>query len=138
MKPFLTRWFATAVAVAAATWVTGIRADHVLDLLIAALVLGIINASVRPVLLFLSLPFIVVSLGLFILVVNGLLLWLVGMVVPGFHVDGFGQAFFGALVVSLVNWVLSAFLRTSDGSYRAVGAEIQEPKPVRGRVISSD
>jgi len=82
-----------------------------------ALVFGIVNAFVRPVTWILTFPFIIVTLGLFLLVINGLMLWLTsrvsGALGLGFHVAGFWAAFWGALVVSLVGMALNAVLRTS-------------------------
>ena len=133
------RWFCTTIAVAIAAHLTGMRYDNLGALIGAALLLGIINALVRPVLLLLSLPFILVTLGFFILVINGVLLWMVGSVVPGFHVDSFGSAFFGALIVSVVSWILSSFFRASDGRYHAITHHERltrsAEKPVTGRVI---
>jgi len=80
---------------------------------IAGLVLGIINAIVRPVLVFLTLPLTLLTLGVFLLVLNAFCLWLTTVFVPGFQVDGFWAAFLGALVVSCVSWVLTAFLSDS-------------------------
>jgi putative membrane protein len=76
----------------------------------AGLVLGLINAVVRPVLLVLTLPLTLVTLGLFLLVLNALCLWLTSALVKGFTVHGFWAAFFGALIVSVVSWLLNAFL----------------------------
>src|ERR1700712_2883793 len=129
MKPFLTRWLCTTVAVAIATQVTGMHYDSFGALLVVSLFLGVVNALVRPLLLLLSLPFILVTLGFFILVVNGMLLWLVGSLVPGFHVEGFWQAFFAAIIVSLVSWVLSSFFRSHDGQFRVIthSSRLQPP-----------
>ncbi len=139
MRPFLMRWLFTTIAVAVAAQLTGIRYTSLGALIGASLLLGIVNALLRPILLLLSLPFILLTLGFFILVVNALLFWLVGSVVPGFPVEGFGQAFFGALVVSVVSWALSAFFRASDGHYYTIAhhsrLETQRMKPVEGRVI---
>jgi putative membrane protein len=116
MTAFLIRWGITTVSVMAAAWIIpGIQYDSTGVLLGASLLLGIINAFVRPVLLLLSLPFILVTMGLFIFVVNALLMLLVSSVVPGFVVDGFWSAFFGAIIISLVSLVLSSFFRSSDG-----------------------
>jgi len=115
---FFIRWFVTAVAVfVAASIVPGITYSSFTGLAFAALLLGIINAMVRPVLLILCLPLILVTMGLFILVLNALLLWLVSGILPGasFHVDGFWSAFWGAIVIGLVSWLLSSFFRGSDG-----------------------
>src|SRR5207248_521614 len=105
----------TVAVMVAASVLHGIRYDSVSSLIGAALLLGILNAFVRPVLLILSAPLILLTLGFFILVVNGLLLWFVPNIVPGFHVDNFGSAFWGAIVIGLVSWMLSAFFRGSDG-----------------------
>jgi len=100
---------------AAALWVAaslipGIALGGLGHTLLAALVLGIINAVVRPILIFLTLPITLVTLGLFIFVLNAFCLWLTSGLVPGFEVHGFGAAFLGALVISAVSWVLTAFL----------------------------
>jgi len=100
---------------AAALWVAaslipGIALGGLGHTLLAALVLGIINAVVRPILIFLTLPITLVTLGLFIFVLNAFCLWLTSRLVPGFEVHGFGAAFLGALVISAVSWVLTAFL----------------------------
>ncbi|RJG03424.1 phage holin family protein [Noviherbaspirillum sedimenti] len=78
--------------------------------LVAALVLGLINTLIRPLLVILTLPVTLLTLGLFILVINGLLFWLAGRLVPGFHVGGFWPAVGGALVYSLISWALSSLL----------------------------
>ena len=140
MKSFLTRWLVTTIAVAIAVQLTDITADGWFPLIIAALLLGVINAIIRPIMLLLSLPFILATLGFFILVVNALMLWFVGELVRGFHVPGFWTAFFGALIISIVNWALSAFVKGSDGQYRVVThADTQGGmKRVEGRVVDSD
>jgi putative membrane protein len=78
--------------------------------LVAALVLGLINAVVRPVLVLLTLPVTILTLGLFIFVLNGLLFWMVGTWLEGFEVGGFWAGVLGALLFSLVSWALSALL----------------------------
>lgn len=121
MLAFLIRWGITTVAVMVAAWVIpGIRYDSTGVLLGASLLLGIINAFVRPILLLLSLPFILVTMGLFIFVVNALLMLFVSSVVPGFVVDGFWSAFFGAIIISLVSLILSSFFKASDGKVRLI------------------
>lgn len=134
MKPFLTRWFCTTIAVAVAAWLTGVSFAGWGSLVGTALLLGLINAFIRPALLVLSLPFIVLTLGFFILVVNALLFWAVSGLVPGVEVSGFWQAFFAALVVSLINWLLSLFFKGSDGQYHLI-THHGALKPVRGRVL---
>ena len=135
MRSFVFRWLTTTVAVmVAASVLHRIRYDSVGSLIGAALLLGILNAFVRPVLLILSAPLILLTLGFFILVVNGLLLWFVPNIVPGFHVDNFGSAFWGAIIIGLVSWMLSAFFRGSDGRVHVLTHHTQI-KRVQGRVI---
>ncbi len=78
--------------------------------LIAALVLGLVNTLIKPILVILTLPVTVLTLGLFIFVINALLFWAVANFVGGFHVAGFWSAFFGAVLYSLISWGLSALL----------------------------
>ncbi len=87
-----------------------IRVDSVLAALAAAFLLGIVNIIVRPILIFLTLPLTLLTLGLFLLVINGLMLWLVAALVKGFHVNGFWGAVFGSILISFVSWILSRFL----------------------------
>jgi putative membrane protein len=108
---FLVRALVNALAILlAVTVVPGIEARGLVTILGAGLVLGLINAVVRPVLLVLTLPLTLVTLGLFLLVLNALCLWLTSALVKGFTVHGFWAAFFGALIVSVVSWLLNAFL----------------------------
>ena len=135
MRHFVFRWIATTIAVmVAAALIHGIRYDSFGSLIGAALLLGILNAFVRPVLLVLSAPLILLTLGFFILVVNGLMLLLVPSLVHGFHVDSFWSAFWGAIVIGLVSWILSAFFRGSDGRVHVLTHHTQI-KRVKGRVI---
>ncbi len=152
MKPFLLRWLITSLAVLLVTqldWV-GVRADGWMPLLAGSLLLGILNAFVRPVLLLLSLPLILVTMGLFLLVVNAITLALVGALIPGFHVDGFWAALFGALLISIVSGILS-FLIGNTGEQPLVRRVVvsggeegrlsqggQDIKPVRGRVVDDE
>jgi putative membrane protein len=84
--------------------------------LIAALLLGLVNTLIRPVLVLLTLPVTLVSLGLFILVINAFLFWLVAQVVGGFHVEGFGSAFLAAILYSIISWALSTLLLSKNGN----------------------
>ena len=134
-KQFVFRWGVTTVAVMVASSVIhGIRYDTVAALIGASLLLGILNAFIRPILLILSAPVILLTLGFFILVLNGLLLLLVPSVVVGFHVDSFWSAFWGAIVISIVSWILSAFFRGSDGRMHVL-THHTEIRRVRGRVL---
>lgn len=91
----------------AADWVHGVRIDSAATLVLAGFLLGIMNAVVRPVLIILTLPLTLVTLGFFLLVVNALMVLLVALLLPGFHVSGFWPAFFTALIVSFTGWVSS-------------------------------
>jgi putative membrane protein len=135
MRHFVFRWAITTIAVMVASSILhGIRYDTVPALIGAALLLGILNAFVRPVLLLLSVPLILLTLGFFILIVNGLMLLLVPSIIIGFHVDSFGSAFWGAIVISIVSWLLSAFFRGTDGQVHVLTHHTQIRR-VRGRVI---
>jgi putative membrane protein len=108
---FLIRLLANALAILAAAYIVpGIDVAGGLSLLAAALVLGLINAVVRPILLFLTLPFTLVTLGLFIFLLNAFCLWLTSWLVKGFDVHGFWAAVIGALIVSVVSWLVNVFL----------------------------
>ena len=121
VSAFFIRWMVTTIAVfVAEKFLPGISCSSVEALLGASLLLGIINAFVRPFLLLLSMPFIIITMGLFIFVVNALLLLFVSQIIPSFHVDGFWNAFFGAIIISTVSWILSSFFRTSDGRIHAI------------------
>ncbi len=134
MKAFVIRWLITTVAVFIAAPIAGIRYEGAGCLLGASLLLGIVNAFIRPVVLLLSLPFILFTLGFGILIVNALMLKLVGSIVPCFQVDTFGSAFWGALLISIVSWLLSAFFKDSSGRVQIITHHSQV-KQVRGRVI---
>jgi putative membrane protein len=84
--------------------------DGFLAALVAAFLLGIVNTIIRPILVLLTLPLTLVTLGLFLLVINGLMLWLVSALVSGFHVSGFWGAVLGSILISIVSWLLSKFL----------------------------
>ena len=138
VKHFVFRWVVTTVAVMVASSVIhGIRYDTVAALIGASLLLGILNAFVRPFLLILSAPLILITLGFFILILNGLLLLVVPSVVVGFHVDHFWSAFWGAIVISIISWILSAFFRGSDGRVHVLTHHTQI-KRVPGRVLEDD
>lgn len=100
-------WIVSAIAIGVAAYlIPGVHVATVLAALILAVVLGIINAFFKPIINLITLPINIVTLGLFSLVVNALLIMLAGMVVPGFTVDGFWPAFFFAIVLALVSAVL--------------------------------
>jgi putative membrane protein len=135
MKHFVFRWAITTIAVmVSSSIIHGIRYDTVAALIGAALLLGILNAFVRPILLILSVPLILLTLGFFILILNALMLLIVPGIVIGFHVDTFWSAFWGAIVISIVSWILSAFFRGSDGRVHVL-THHTKIRRVRGRVI---
>jgi len=109
-------WLINAVALLTVGYVMSswIRVDSFSAALIAALVLGLVNAVIRPILILLTLPATLLTLGLFIFVINGLLFWWVGSFIQGFHVSGFWSGVFGAIVYSLISWVLSSLLLRQD------------------------
>src|SRR3972149_2397513 len=111
MTGFVIRWIINAGGLLLISQVIrGIEVDGVVAALAAAAVLGVFNAVLRPVLLILTLPLTIVTLGLFALVLNGFMLYLVGTVVRGFSVHGFWSAVFGAILLSLVSGVANAFI----------------------------
>ena len=111
MRGLLIRWLVLALAVMMAAYlISGIRVDGFFSALMAAALLGFLNAFFRPILLILTLPLTMVTLGLFTFVINAFLLLMVSGVVGGFHVDGFGAGLLGSLVISLVSWLLSSFI----------------------------
>jgi putative membrane protein len=104
----LLRWILSAFSLMLVTYlVPGIAVANFYSALWAALVLGLINALVRPVLILLTLPVNILTLGLFTLIINALLFWLASSAVKGFNVAGFWPAFWGALVVSIISWILN-------------------------------
>lgn len=110
MRLFVT-WLINAAALLALPYlIPSIRVEGFATALIAALVLGLVNVLIRPILVLLTLPVTVLTLGLFILVINALLFWAVARFVGGFHVAGFWSAMIGALLYSLISWALSALL----------------------------
>lgn len=107
----LLRWIINTLAVLTLPYiVTSITVKDFWAALAAALVIGLLNAIVRPILVILTLPVTLLTLGLFILVINALLFWAAGALLPGFEVAGFWSAFFGAIVFSLISWAVSALL----------------------------
>lgn len=112
---FLIRLVVNAAAVfLAANLVPGIAVSSFGVALLAGLILGLVNAVIKPVLFVLTLPFTIVTLGLFIFIVNAICLALVAWLVPGFTISGFWSALFGAIVISLVSWLLHAILSEPD------------------------
>ncbi|MES2017561.1 MAG: phage holin family protein [Pseudomonadota bacterium] len=110
MRLLLT-WLINALALFALPFL--MKSVHLPDFgtaIVAALVLGLVNTLLRPILVLLTLPVTVLSLGLFILVINGLLFWAVANLVRGFHVDSFFYAMLASLLYSIISWALSTLL----------------------------
>ena len=111
MRGFVLRFLVTGIAVLVASQIIpGIWIDSLASGIAGVLVLAILNALVRPVLYLLSAPFIVVTLGLFMLAINGFLLGMVSYVVEGFHVEGFWPAMWGAVIISFVSGIMNLFI----------------------------
>ncbi len=111
MRGILVRWILSALGMLLISYLfQGIQVDGVGWAFIAALFLGIFNAVIRPVLLVLTLPINLVTLGLFTLVINGLMLWLTGKLLAGFHVQGFWSAVGGALILSLISFAANVLV----------------------------
>jgi putative membrane protein len=130
LRGFLQRWGVTTLAVLVASNLgLGIDYNSFAGLLSASLLLGIFNAFLRPILLLLSLPLLVVTLGLFTLVINALLLLWVGSLVPAFHVRDFRAAFWGALVISLVSMAVNALVGSNERKEDRRRGRNQPPRP---------
>ena len=107
----VTRWLVITVAILLSSkFISGIRVDSLLTALIAAGILGLINAFIRPVLIILTLPLSIITLGVFSFFINAFLLEFVAYIIPGFEVDGFLAAFLGALIISIVSWLANFFI----------------------------
>jgi putative membrane protein len=110
MSRFLVHWMTIALSLYVCQWIVpGVAFASPPALLVAAIVLGFVNAVLRPVLVVLTFPVTVLTIGLFYFVVNGIAFYLASLVVPGFHIASFGSAVLGALVVSLVSWFIGLF-----------------------------
>lgn len=111
MPGFLARLFITAFGLWMADMLLGgIRFDSVWSLWLAALLLGMVNAIVRPIVILLTLPITLLTLGFFLLVVNGAMVMLVAWLMPSFHIDGWGAAILASIIVGLVGWAANAYV----------------------------
>jgi putative membrane protein len=130
VKKFLQSWLINTLAVLVAVYlVKGIHYEKPIDLAVATLLLGILNAVLRPILLLVALPLLIFTLGLFTLVINALVLYFVGNLLrPEFRVDTFWAAFWGALVISIVSLILNVLTGTGNARVRI---ERRRP-PTRG------
>ena len=111
MKGLLVRWLLLTLAIILTSYLRiGIYVRSFFSAFFAAMVLGVLNALFRPILILITLPINILTLGLFTFVINAVLLLMVSGLVPGFYVYGFWAALFGSLVISLVSWLLSSFV----------------------------
>jgi putative membrane protein len=130
VKRFLQGWAINTFAVAmAALLLRGIHYERATDLLLASLLLGVLNAFVRPLLMTVALPLLILSLGFFLLVINALLLMLVGQLVRGFHADSFGWAIGGALIIGFVSVTLNLFTGLGRARIKIHSARPNPPSP---------
>lgn len=107
----IVHWIINAAALFVLPYIlSSIQVKDFVTALVVALVLGLVNAIIRPLLILLTLPVTILTLGFFILVINALLFWAVASFVDGFQVTGFWSAFFGAIVYALVSWAIAALL----------------------------
>ena len=129
MRAFLQRWLVTAAGVLVATQIVpGISAQSLAGLLVASLLLGVFNAFLRPIMLILSLPLLIMTLGLFTFVVNAVLLLLVASLVKTFFVAGFWSAFWGGVVISIVSFIANGLIGKPSKP-----APANDPRPPRDR-----
>jgi putative membrane protein len=125
MRGFIVRLLITALGLwVAARLLPGIAFSSTGALIVSALVLGFVNALIRPIIFILTFPLTILTLGLFILIVNGISLALVAWLVPGFHVAGLWSATLGAIIVSLTSWVASHFVGGSGRIERLQRVEV--------------
>jgi len=107
MKAFILHLVLTALALlVVAQLISGVHVGGFFSALVAALILGLVNAFVRPVMILLTLPLTIVTLGLFLFVVNALMFWLAAALVPGFRISGFGAALLGSLLFTVLNLLI--------------------------------
>ncbi len=108
MRRILLKWLINALALLiTAYFVKGIQVTGASSLILAAALLGILNAFIRPILIILTLPINIITLGLFTLIINGAMLWFVSLIIKGFVIHGFWPAIIGALIISLVSWLFN-------------------------------
>jgi putative membrane protein len=131
MRGVLLRWLVLTAAVLTACWLLeGIRVNGILPALLAAALLGILNAVFRPILILLTLPVNILTLGLFTFVINAMMLMIVSAVIPGFDIRGFWTAVFGALIIGAASGVLNIFI---GGKGRVERTAYIDLKQRRGR-----
>jgi len=131
MRGVLLRWLVLTAAVLTAAWLLdGIRVSGIFPAILAAALLGILNAILRPLLILLTLPLNILTLGLFTFVINALMLMIVSAVIPGFAVRGFWTAVVGALIIGAASWLLNRFIGSKG---KVETADYIDLKQRRGR-----
>jgi putative membrane protein len=131
MRGVLLRWLVLTAAVLTASWLLdGIRVNGVFPAILAAALLGILNAILRPLLILLTLPLNILTLGLFTFVINALMLMIVSEIIPGFDIRGFWTAVIGALIIGVASWLLNIFI---GGKGRVERTAYIDLKQRRGR-----
>jgi putative membrane protein len=116
MPGIFLRWIITTIAIVIVPYiVTGFRISNLFAAFFVAAILGILNALIRPLLILLTLPITILTLGIFILIINTLMLELAAAISPGVSVDSFGSAFFASIIISIVSWILNNFVAGGGG-----------------------
>jgi len=123
MPGILIRWLTTTAAIVATSYLLdGIQVSGFFPAIFAAAMLGILNAFFRPIALLLTLPINILSLGLFTFIINALMLKMASGIIPGFGVYGFWTAIFGSLLISVISWLLNAFI-SEQGTLRSINVK---------------
>ncbi|MBN1984186.1 MAG: phage holin family protein [Chitinivibrionales bacterium] len=114
-KTFITKLVINALGLAFAAYIVdGIYINNAITLIVAAVVMGVVNAFLKPLFVLLTLPFTILTFGFFLLIVNAAMFGLVALLLPGFSVDGFIPALFGWIIVSITSWVVSSIVKKDD------------------------
>ena len=129
MKSFLQRWLITTLAVLVASQIVPGITGTWSGLITATLLLGLLNAVVRPVLIIFTLPLVILTLGLFVFVINAVLLWWVGHLLKDFHVATFWDAFWGSLIISLVTMLVNFLTGSNKSQSRMEFRRVKRPRP---------
>lgn len=111
MSHWLVRWILNVIVIIVTAYLIEGFDVTILGAIVGSILLGLVNATIRPVILLVTLPLNILTLGLFTLVVNGLMLWLVSSVIKGFTVEGFGAAFLAALLITVISSVISFLVK---------------------------
>ncbi len=128
MAGILFRWFITTISIMMVPHlISGVEVEGVGTALVAAAILGILNAIIRPILILLTLPLTVFTLGFFILVINALLFQLAGWLVGGLRIESFGSAFLASILVSIVSWIVNWALVGSSVEHTVVVRRTEDP-----------